>query len=145
MGDVAITDEAVLAEIVRAMRTVIVIGAKESPGEPAHDIPQLLQRRGVRVIPVNPKFAEVVGERCWPSVADVPERADVIDVFRRAELMLGHAREILALPAERRPDVVWMQSGIVSDEAAELLAAAGIRVVMDHCLGVYASKYRRRS
>lgn len=144
MAGVAITDEATLAEIVRAMRTVVVIGAKERPDEPAHDIPALLLRRDVHVIPVNPKFTEVVGERCWPSVADVPERADVIDVFRRAEFMPGHAREIVALPAERRPDVVWMQSGIVSDEAAELLAAAGIRVVMDHCLGVYASKYRRK-
>ena len=77
------------------------------------------------------------------TVADLPERVPMYDVFLRAANVPRHADEILALPPERRPDVVWLQSGIRHDESARRLAEAGIDVVQDRCLGVYASLYRR--
>ncbi|MCL4837687.1 MAG: CoA-binding protein [Thermoanaerobaculia bacterium] len=128
------------------MRTVAVVGMKgdDRPEESAVAIPAMLQERGYRVIPVNPKLASALGERAWPDLASVPDRFDHVDVFRRPDAIPGLAGEILALPPERRPEVVWLQSGIRHDEAAARLAAAGIAVVQDRCLGVYASRYAPR-
>ena len=140
-----VTAEDELAEIVRSMKTVAVVGMKgEDQGdEPAHEIPQRVQSLGYRVIPVNPKLASALGETAYPSLAAVPERFDLVDVFRRPDAIPAVADEILALPADRRPAVVWLQSGIRHDDAAERLAAAGIDVVQDRCLGVYAGRYVR--
>lgn len=141
-----IEDEAELADLVRAARTVAVVGMKdESDADaPAHAIPRAMMGRGLRVIPVNPRIEAALGQPAYPRLADVPERADVVQIFRRAEAVGAMADEILALPAERRPDVVWMQSGIRNDEAAARLCAAGMRVVMDRCFSVYAARYRPR-
>ena len=141
-----VENEERLAEIVREMTTVAVVGMKgdDRAGEPAVDIPRRLQELGVRVIPVNPGIAVSSGEPAYPDLASLPERVGVVDVFRRAPNIPRHADEILALAPERRPDVVWLQSGIRHDESARRLAAAGIEVVQDRCLGVYASLYRPR-
>ena len=133
-----------LAEIVRSMRTVAVVGIKDGadPDAPAYAIPKMLHDRGVRILPVNPKYETVLGERVYPTIASLPERPDVLDVFRRSDAIGSIADEVLALPAERRPAVFWMQTGIRNEDAAERLSAAGIRVVMDRCLGVYTARYR---
>jgi len=133
-----------LKEIVRTAGKVAVVGIKDGtdPDAPAHHIPKILQAHGIRIFPVNPKLQTVLGERVYSDIASLPERVDVIDIFRRADVIPALADEILALPPEKRPSVVWMQSGIRNAEAAEKLAAAGIRVVQDHCLGVYAARYR---
>jgi len=96
----------------------------------------------MRIIPVNPKIESSLGERAYPDLASVPERFDLVDVFRRSEDVEPHADEVLALPPDRRPKVFWMQSGITNEAAATKLSAAGIQVVMDRCLGVYAMHYR---
>ena len=134
-----------LAAIARSARTVAVVGMKgdDDPEASAHSVPAALAGRGMRIIPVNPKLASALGERAYAAVAALPERVDVVQIFRRSDAVGAVADEILALPVERRPSVVWMQSGIRNDEAAERLAAAGMRVVMDRCLSVYAAKYRR--
>lgn len=135
-----------LAEIVRSMRAVAVVGmqGEDRPDVPAYEIPRLLQQRGVRVIPVNPKLTAALGERAYPDLGSVPERFEVVDVFRRSDAVPAVAEAVIALPAERRPRVVWMQSGIRNEVAASLLTAAGVDVVEDRCLGVYASRYRGR-
>lgn len=137
--------EADLADIVRAMRVVAVIGMKDerAADQPAYGIPQIVQARGVRVIPVNPEIRAALGETAYAAVGDVPDAFDAVNVFRRASNVAAHAREILALPIARRPRVVWLQTGIVNDAAAAALTAAGIDVVMDRCLGVCVSRYRR--
>ncbi len=142
-----IETEAELAEIVRSARTVAVLGMKDESdaGVAAYRIPVILREHGLRVIPVNPRISSALGEPSRPSLAAVGEPVDIVDVFRRAELVDAHADEILALPAPLRPKVVWMQSGVRNDAAAERLAAAGIKVVMDQCLGVYAQRYRERA
>jgi len=141
-----IEDEDGLAEIVRGMRSVAVLGMKgdDRQDESAYSIPAMLQARGVRVIPVNPTISRSLGERAYPDLAAVAESYDVLDVFRRSSNVPRHVDEILALPRERRPRVVWLQSGIRDDEAAGRLIAAGIDVVQDRCLGVYTSRYGSR-
>jgi uncharacterized protein len=144
MAGVVVQTEERLAEIVRSLRTVAVIGIKDvsEPDVPAYAIPALLRDRGIRVLGVNPRVREFEGQPVVPDIASVPERVDVVDIFRRSENVPAHAEEILALPPERRPAVVWMQTGIRSEEAARLLTGAGIDVVMNRCLGVYAARYR---
>lgn len=140
-----IQSEERLADLVRSIRSVAVIGIKDGsdPDAPAFAIPGMLRARGIRVFGVNPKFREFHGEPVAPVLASVPERVDVVQLFRRSDSIPAHADEILALPPERRPAVVWMQTGIRNEEAARRLTEAGIDVVMDRCLGVLASRYRR--
>ena len=95
------------------------------------------------MIPVNPRLTSSLGEPAYPSLAAVPDPFDAIVVFRRSEALPAVADEVLALPPDLRPAVLWMQTGITSAEAAAKLAAAGIRVVQDRCLSVYTSRYRR--
>jgi predicted CoA-binding protein len=144
MNELLVTEEETLAAIVREARRVAVIGMMDErgPERPAYTIPRLLRERGLAVIPVNPRIESSQGLRAYPDLASVPEPFDLVNVFRRSEDVEPHADEVLALPPERRPRVFWMQSGIRNDAAAAKLTAAGIRVVMDHCLGVYAARYR---
>lgn len=132
---------------VRAIRVAAVLGMKDGtdPDAPAYLIPRMLPEHGIRVIPVNPKHESIEGERCYPSLAAIPEPYDTLDVFRAPRFIAGIAGEILALPPERRPSLVWLQVGIRDDAAAASLAEAGIRVVQDRCLGVYAARYRPRA
>ena len=133
-----------LAEIVRSIHSVAVIGIKDGsdPAAPAFAIPSMLRSRGIRIHGVNPRVREFQGEPVVPRIASVSERVDVVEIFCRSENVPDHADEILALPPERRPSVVWMQTGIRNEGAARRLTEAGIDVVMDRCLGVYAARYR---
>lgn len=142
----AIDHEEHLKAIVRAARVVAVLGMKDEsrPHEAAIRIPQMLVERGMEVIPVNPTIAASLGRRSWERLADVPVPFDLVDVFRRSDRIPGIAGEILALPAERRPAVVWLQTGIRHDAAAARLEAAGITVVQDECLGVLAARWLPR-
>jgi len=140
-----IEDETEIAEIVRGANVVAVVGMKDGvdPHAPAYSVPVILKARGMQIIPVNPKFDTILGEKVYARVADVPLRPDILDVFRRPEVVEALADEVLAMPKDRYPRVFWMQSGIRNEAAAAKLTAAGIRVVQDHCLGVYANRYRR--
>jgi predicted CoA-binding protein len=140
-----IDSETDLAEIVRTMESVAVVGMKDESraDQAAHAIPRMLKERGCEVIPVNPKIASALGMPSLRSVTELAQQVDVIDVFRRPGAIPALAEEILSMPADRRPRVVWLQSGIRHDGAAERLAAEGIQVVQDRCLGVYAARYRR--
>jgi uncharacterized protein len=142
-----IQSEEDLARIVRGFRSVAVIGIKDGsdPDAPAFAIPTMLRERGIRILGVNPKVRAFHGDPVVPGIASVTERVDVVEIFRRSENVPAHADEILALPPGMRPAVVWMQTGIRNQEAAERLAAAGIDVVMDRCLGVYTARYRPRA
>ena len=134
--------DAEIESIVREALVVAVLGMKDGrdPAAHAYRIPVTLRERGLRVIPVNPRI-----EGSLPSIAALAERVDILDVFRRAEHVDAHVDEILAMPADRRPPVVWLQTGIVNRPAAARLEAAGIRVVMDECLGVWAARVRARA
>jgi hypothetical protein len=137
-----IEDDAGIAEIARTCRVVAVVGMKDDsrPWEPAFAIPAMCVERGIEVIPVNPTIASALGRKAYARLADVPQAFDLVDVFRRSERIPALADEILAL--ERRPEVVWLQSGIRHDAAALRLAEAGIRVVQNACLGVIVTRVR---
>lgn len=143
-ADLLLESEGDVAAAVRSARVVAVVGMKDGSDldAAAWRIPAMMEERGIRVIPVNPKFAEIAGRRCYPRLADVPEPFDAVDFFRAPRFLPGHTDEILALPPDRWPTLVWFQSGIRDDDDAARLAAAGIRVVQDRCMGVYARRYR---
>ena len=110
-------------------RTWAVDGCSPSPSRDSHRIAALPQRRGHRVIPVNPNCDEVLGERAYASVKEIPEPVDVVDVFRRSDAAGAHVDEAIAIGAK----AVWLQLGVVDEEAAERARAAGLEVVMDRC------------
>ncbi len=124
--------DADLRRILTENRSVAVLGAKDAPHEAAFYVPAYLRQHGWRVVGVNPKLrGEWLGAPAVATLAEV-DPVDVIEVFRRPEFLLGHAREILALPW--KPRVVWFQLGIRDDEAARLLEGNGIDVVQDRCM-----------
>jgi uncharacterized protein len=132
--DHLVTDDAGLTRILKEARTIAVLGAKGESGQPAFYVPAYLAGRGYRVLPVNPTRAgeRILGQTVVPTLGDLQEAADVIEIFRRPQYLPEHAAEILRLPW--RPAVVWFQLGIRHDGAAETLARAGIRVVQDRCM-----------
>jgi hypothetical protein len=115
--------------ILTGTRTWAVVGCSPDPGRDSHQIAALLKERGYRVIPVNPSAEEILGERCYASVRDIPEPVEVVDVFRRSELAGAHVDEAIAIGAS----AVWLQLGVIDAAAAARARAAGLRVVMDRC------------
>lgn len=120
-----------LHEILGEVRTVAVVGASGTEGKPSHDIPAYLQERGYRIVPVNPSRDEVLGVTTVASLRDIDEHVDVVDVFRPAEETPDIARTAVEIGA----DVLWLQEGIVNEEAARIAEEGGLRVVMDTCMG----------
>ncbi|MEV5800109.1 CoA-binding protein [Streptomyces collinus] len=117
--------------ILGGARTIAVVGASAEPGKHAHEIPAYLLRKGFNVVPVNPHHREVLGRPCFASLLDVGEPVDVVDVFRPAPETPAVARQALQIGAR----ALWLQLGIVSDEARDIAEAGGLRVVMNRCLG----------
>jgi uncharacterized protein len=136
--------EAEMLEIARTAKTVAVEGMQDEKkmDRPAYQIPAMLQERGMKVYPVNPNIQSSLGEKAYPSIKDVPVKVDILDVFRRPDVIPALADELIALPDEKRPKVVWLQSGITHPEAEAKLEKEGFKVVSDACLGVIASRVR---
>jgi len=111
--------------------TIAIVGASANPDKASHGIMKKLKSVGYRVIPVNPRETDVLGERSYPSLVDVPDRIDIVDVFRRAEDAPQIADEAVTIGAK----ALWLQTGIVSDEAAARAHKGGLTVVMDACIG----------
>ena len=130
-------DEA-LRTLLTDATTIAMVGASSNPDKDSFGIMQKLQRAGYRVIPVNPRETEVLGERAYPSLIDVPERIDIVDVFRRPEDTPAIADDAVTIGAK----ALWLQAGIVSEEAAARATAGGLTVVMDTCIGATHSLLR---
>lgn len=113
-------------------RTIAVVGLSSRPGRPSLDVAAYLQQRGYRIVPVNPRETEVLGERAYPSLRDIPEdlAVDVVDVFRRAEDTPPIARDAVAIGAK----VLWLQDGIVNEEAYRIATEGGLEVIMGVCI-----------
>ena len=120
-----------LARIFANTTTIAVVGASGDPAKPAHQIPRYLQRQGYRIIPVNPRGGELLGEPVARSLAEVDGPVDVLDVFRPSEETPEIAREAAEIGAK----VLWLQLGIESEEARKLAESAGLTVVMNRCMG----------
>jgi len=119
-----------IKEIITRYKNIAVVGLSPDPGKPSYEVAAYLQRAGFRIIPVNPACQEILGERCYPTLADIPDEVEIVDVFRRSEFLPDIVEQAIAKGAK----VVWMQEGIVNESAAARAEGAGLAVVMDHCL-----------
>ena len=122
--------------ILSGSKTVAVVGISDKPDRPSHEVAKYLQERGYRVIPVNPFLTEVLGEKAYKSLEEIPGRVDLVDVFRKSEYVLPIAEEAVRIRAR----FFWMQEGVENDRAREILDAAGIPCVMDRCVKMELAK-----
>ena len=116
-------------QILRTNRTFAVVGLSERLDRPSHSVAGFLMRRGYRIVPVNPHLSEVLGQRCYPDLRSVPFPVEVVDIFRRSELVGPIVDDAIAIGAR----VVWMQLGVIDEAAAARARSAGLEVVMDRC------------
>ncbi|GAW67180.1 coA-binding protein [Geoanaerobacter pelophilus] len=119
-----------LKQILTKYRTVAVVGLSPDAGKPSHEVAHYLKKAGYRIIPVNPACQEVLGERCYPTLADIPGEIEIVDVFRRSEFLPEIVEQAIAKGAK----VVWMQEGVVNEAAARTAMDAGLEVVMNRCM-----------
>lgn len=112
------------------MRVIAVVGMSPKPERPSHYVSEYLKEQGYTIVPVNPGHKEILGEKCWPSVADIPFPVDVVCVFRRPEEALTPILEAIAKKAK----AVWLQDGVYHDEGERLARAAGLLVVSSDCM-----------
>src|SRR5258708_4002481 len=118
-----------MPEILKSSHTIAVVGLSPSPMRPSNGVAEYLKRVGYRVIPVNPNESEVLGEKCYARLEDVPEQIDLVDIFRRPE----YVPEIVESAIRVGAKAVWMQEGVIHEPAAERARQAGLQVVMDRC------------
>lgn len=126
-----------ISDILRKCKTIAVVGLSSNPMRPSHEVTEYMQRAGYRIVPVNPNEAEVLGEKSYARLEDVPEKVDVVNIFRRPEEVPPVVESAIRVGAP----VVWMQLGIENAEAAERARAAGLAVVEDACILV---EHRKR-
>ena len=117
-------------KILKTYRKVAVVGLSPKPDRPSHRVASYLKGQGYRIIPVNTYAKEILGETCYPNLSSIPEPVDVVDIFRRPEAVLPIVEEAIKIGAK----AVWMQEGVINEEAASLAKGAGLLVVMDRCM-----------
>lgn len=119
-----------IAEVLRSAKTIAIVGLSSNPARASFGVSRFLQRQGFRIIPVNPNEREVLGERAYPSLRDVPDQIDIVNIFRRP----ARVPEVVDDAVRKGTRFIWMQEGVVNHEAAQKAEAAGIPVVMDRCI-----------
>jgi len=117
-------------KILKTYRKVAVVGLSPKPDRPSHRVASYLKGQGYRIIPVNTYEKEILGETCYPHLSSIPEPVDVVDIFRRSEAVLPIVEDAIKIGAK----AVWMQEGVINEEAASLAKEAGLLVVMDRCM-----------
>lgn len=122
-------DEHLIKSVLTGARTIAVVGASPNPGRPSNQIMKYLLEQGYKVIPVRPKVTQILDQQCYESLGDIREPIDIVDVFRRAEACPDVARAAVDIGA----GVLWLQEGIISEEAAAIADAGGLKVIMDRC------------
>lgn len=125
-------DIAALRRILAGNNTIAVVGLSADWFRPSYFAAKYLLDHGYRIIPVNPKYQQVIGRKCYASLRDIPEPVDIVDCFRKSADIVPIARDAIAIGAK----VLWMQIGVVNEEAAELAGAAGLEVVMNRCVKI---------
>ena len=127
-------------EILKNSRTVAVVGLSANPERPSYRVASYLKENGYRIVPVNPKEKMILGEICYPDLGSIPEPVDVVDIFRRSDEVLPIVREAVKIGAR----AVWMQEGVINEEAASYAEKAGLKVVMDRCMRKEQQKMHSR-
>ena len=116
--------------ILETTKTIAVVGLSDKPDRDSYQVAAYLQQQGYRIIPINPRAKEVLGEKAYASLREISEPVEVVQIFRRAEEVLPIVDDAIAVGAK----VIWMQSGIVNEDAAARAEAAGLKVIMDACM-----------
>jgi uncharacterized protein len=119
-----------ISDILRKYKKVAVIGMSKNPEKDAYRIPEYLSKNGYRVVPVNPSADEIMGQKSYKRLIDVPGEVDIVDVFRPSEDVPNYVQDVI----QKKPKVFWEQLGIHNPEAEEKIASAGIKVVYDRCM-----------
>ena len=119
-----------IGDLLKKAKTIAVVGLSNKPLRPSHGVSLYMQQQGYRIIPVNPNIQRVLGEKAYPSLKDVPDKIDIVNVFRRSEFVPEIVEQAIAL----KVPAVWMQEEIVHEPAAKKARQAGILVVMDRCI-----------
>lgn len=117
-------------EILKSSQVIAVVGLSLDPGRPSHSVANYLKKNGYKIIPVNPEAERILGEVCYPDLISIPEPVDVVDIFRRAEEVPAIVDEAIKIGTK----VVWMQEGVINEEAAARATEAGLLVVMNKCM-----------
>ena len=124
------TQSDVIGELLKRTKTIAVVGLSNNPLRPSHGVSAYMQSHGYRVIPVNPSIQSALGEKAYASLLDVPEKIDLVNIFRRSEFV----EEIVDQAIQLKVPAVWMQQDVIHEKAAEKARQAGIFVVMDRCI-----------
>ena len=126
-----------IPELLRDSRVIAVVGLSSDPFRPSHGVAEYMQSAGYRIVPVNPNETEVLGERSYASLEEVPGKIDIVNVFRRAD----ECDEIVRQSIEKKAKTVWFQLRIVNEKAAESAESAGLQVIMDKCVKMEHGRY----
>ncbi|MDQ0900024.1 MULTISPECIES: CoA-binding protein [unclassified Paenibacillus] len=121
-----------IKEILASSGNIAVVGLSDKPDRTSYMVSAAMQSRGYRIIPVNPNATEILGEKCYASLSDIPEPVDIVNVFRRADQVVPIAEEAAKIKAK----VFWLQLDIVNEEAGRIASEAGLEVIMDRCIKV---------
>jgi predicted CoA-binding protein len=132
------SDESAIAGLLAGSKTIAVVGLSSKTHRPSFGVSRYLQSAGYRIIPVNPNETSILGEKCYARLEDVPEKIDIVDIFRRSELVPEVVDSAIQIGAR----AVWMQEGVVNELAAARARRAGLFVVMDHCIAKELHKFR---
>jgi uncharacterized protein len=133
-------DPLTIQRVLNAARTIAIVGLSPNPLRASHFVGFYLQRHGYRVIPVNPRETEILGEKSYASLVDVPEAVDIVNVFRAPDALPQIAREAVAIGA----GALWCQFGVINEEGARIAEAGGLATVVDRCLKVEHARYAGR-
>ena len=133
-------DPATIQRVLNSARTIAVVGLSANPLRASHFVGFYLQRHGYRVIPVNPRETEILGQTCYPSLRDVPDHIDVVDVFRAPDALPQIAREAVEIGA----DCLWTQFGVINEEGVRIADRGGLTVIVDRCLKVEHARFEGR-
>jgi predicted CoA-binding protein len=121
-----------IIEILNKNHNIAVVGLSRDAAKPSYNVAQYLQKAGYRIFPVNPKYTTVLNETCYPSLSDIPDRVEIVDIFRRHEYIPDVVEEAIRI----KTAVIWMQLGLRHEPAAWLATKAGIDVVMNRCIKI---------
>jgi uncharacterized protein len=133
-------DPLTIQRVLHSAKTIAIVGLSKSELRASNFVGYYLKRHGYQVIPVNPRETEILGEKCYPSLLDVPVPVDVVNVFRAPDALPGIARDTVAIGA----GTLWCQFGVINEEGAEIAAGGGVTVIMDRCIKVEHARYAGR-
>ena len=133
-------DPLTIQRVLHTAKTIAIVGLSDNELRASYFVGYYLRRHGYRIIPVNPRQTEILGQKCYPSLLDVPEPVDIVDVFRAPGALPGIARDAVAIQA----GTLWCQFGVINEEGARIAEDGGLTVIMDRCLKVEHARYLGR-